>query len=105
MHMKEYPLHEAIALANYAGVTQLVLRGYDVNTIRSNRYMLPAPLHVAAEHGHKKIAEFLLEKKANVNISNWHNENPRYWGRRQIQTSRLISEPRCMRLQSTGTQT
>ena len=78
MHMKEYPLHEAIEAIepNYADVTQLVRSGYDVNTIRTNRYMLPAPLHVAAEHGHKKIAEFLLEKKANVNISNRDRETP-----------------------------
>ena len=76
MHMGKYPFHEAIALANYAGVTQLVDSGYDVDMIRDDPHLRPAPLHVAAENGHKKIAEFLLEKNANVNISNWHSETP-----------------------------
>ena len=35
-----------------------------------------APLHVAARHGHTKIAEFLLNKGANVNITNWHEQTP-----------------------------
>ncbi len=62
------PIHTAAWDGDLAGVQAELDKGVDVNEADINFYNL-APLHYAAIHGQKEIAELLIEKGADVSAN------------------------------------
>ncbi|MDP6735717.1 MAG: ankyrin repeat domain-containing protein, partial [Nitrospinaceae bacterium] len=67
-----YSIHIA-AKGDIEAVKQHLAAGTDVN---AKDWFENTPLHLAAEYGHKEIAELLIAKGADVNAKDDHGQTP-----------------------------
>jgi ankyrin repeat protein len=65
------PIHSSALVGDMQTVRKLVGDGENVNSPNSlgGRYLGYTPLHLAIENGHVKLAEYLIEKGADVNVA------------------------------------
>ena len=69
----EFSIQAAIAVGNIEAVKQHLAAGSDVNAKNSDDW---TPLHLAADKGHKEIAELLIDKGADVNAKDEDSWTP-----------------------------
>ena len=76
-HFRLIKLREAIREGDIEAVKRHLAAGMDVNARDDNGWN---PLHLAAENGHKGIAELLIDKGANVNAKDkYFRKTSRDW--------------------------
>ena len=88
----EFSIQAAIAVGNIEAVKQHLAAGSDVNAKNSDDW---TPLQIAADKGHKEIAELLIDKGADVNAKGDFSWTPlhytAYEGKKEI-TELLIAK-------------
>ena len=67
-------IHQAARTGNIKAVKQHLAAGTDVNV--KGGFDKGTPLHSVTRHGHKEIAELLIDKGADVNAKDEHGEAP-----------------------------
>ena len=86
-------LLKAAEKGNIKAVKQAIADGADVNA--NDKDFVWTPLHYAVRHGHKEIAELLIEKGANVNAKNKYRTTPLHraaaWDHKEV-AELLIAE-------------
>jgi cytohesin len=72
----ELALLNAAEDGNIIAVKRLLAAGVNVNAVT---YSSETPLHFAAIHGYKEVAELLIEKGADVNAKGVGGRTPLHW--------------------------
>ena len=88
-HFRLIKLREAIREGDIEAVKRHLGADMDVNARDDNGWN---PLHLAAENGHKEIAELLIAKGADVNAKNKYGDTPLGLAisRKQTETADLL---------------
>ena len=77
------PIHDAARVGDLAGVQAELDKGVDVNAKDENDEAGWTPLHRAAMHGSKEIAELLIAEGANLNAKNEWGGTPLHYAARR----------------------